>query len=53
MMVIVDAPHFYAAIIFEGDTVVEAAPILKWTVGKKMDYLRTYFKSKGWKATRV
>jgi hypothetical protein len=52
-MVVVDAPHFYAAIIFEGVTVVRAAPILAWTIGKKADYLSAYFWRKGWKATLV
>ena len=52
-MVVVDAPNFYAAIIFEGVTVVRAAPILAWTVGKKAGYLAAYFRRKGWKATLV
>ncbi len=52
-MVVVDAPHFYAAIIFEGRTVVRAAPILAWTIGKDAAYLSAYFKRKGWKATLV
>lgn len=53
MLVAVDAPHFYAGIVFENDIVIEAAPILKWTIGKHRDYLRKYFKSKKWKATIV
>lgn len=53
-MVVVDAfPDFYAAIIFEGDVVVRAAPILRWTMGKKAAYLSAYFQRKGWKATLV
>jgi hypothetical protein len=52
-MVVVDAPHFYAAIVFEGLIVVRAAPILAWTIGKKADYLSAYFQRKGWKATLV
>jgi hypothetical protein len=35
MLVAVDAPHFYAGIVLDGDTVVAAAPILKWTIGKR------------------
>lgn len=53
MLVAVDAPHFYAGIVFENDIVIKAAPILKWTIGKRRDYLRSYFKSKGWKAAVV
>lgn len=53
MMVIVDAPHFYAAIIFDGMTVVRAAPILAWTIGKEAQYLATYFARKGWKTEVV
>lgn len=49
MLVIVDAPHFYAGIVFADDVVVKAAPILKWTVGKKAAWLRDYFRKKGWK----
>lgn len=52
-MVVVDAPHFYAAIIFDGLIVVRAAPILSWTIGKKADYLSAYFQRKDWKATLV
>jgi hypothetical protein len=53
MLVAVDAPHFYAGIVIENDVVTEAAPILRWTIGKRRDYLRKYFKSRGWKATVV
>lgn len=53
MLVAVDAPHFYAGIILENDRVTDAAPILKWTLGKNREWLRAYFISKGWKATVV
>lgn len=47
----VDAPHFCAGFILKDGRVTEAAPILAWTVGRDPDYLRGYFKRKGWKAT--
>lgn len=47
----VDAPHFYAGIVFDGDVVVRAAPILKWAIGKRRDWLNNYFQQKGWKTT--
>lgn len=52
-LVAVDAPHFYAGIILKADVVTEAAPILRWTIGKGRGWLRTYFAGKGWKATVV
>jgi hypothetical protein len=32
---------------------MHAAPILKWCIGKRTDFLRDYFKGKGWKASIV
>jgi hypothetical protein len=54
MLVQVDGGHFCCGIILEDDVVVEAAPILrKWIIGKQRDWLRSYFKRKGWKAVIV
>jgi len=54
MLVAVDAPHFYAGIIInERGMCIHAAPILKWCIGKRTDFLRGYFKRKGWKAIVV
>ena len=54
MLVRVEAPHFVAGItVNERGMCMGAAPILKWCIGKKTDFLRDYFKSKGWKATLV
>jgi hypothetical protein len=50
-LVRVVAPHFVAGMLVDGDRVVRAAPILKWAIGKNRDFLRTYFRNKGWKAT--
>jgi hypothetical protein len=51
MLIAVDAPHFYAGIVLENDIAVEAAPILKWAIGKDRDFLRDYFKKRKWKVT--
>jgi hypothetical protein len=54
MLVRVEAPHFVAGIeVNERGMCMNAAPILKWCIGKKTDFLRDYFKGKGWKATIV
>jgi len=54
MLVRVDAPHFCAGIeINESGMCMNAAPILKWCIGKKTDFLRGYFNRKGWKAIVV
>lgn len=53
MLVQVRAPHFVAGLIMEGDLCREAAPILKWAVGKDRAFLSDYFKGKGWKAVIV
>lgn len=46
----VDAPHFYAGLIIdENGYVSEAAPILRWTIGKREEYLIQYFNGKKWK----
>lgn len=50
----VTAPHFCAGIVLSNSGfVTEAAPILKWTIGKSENYLADYFKRKGWKVAKV
>lgn len=44
----VTAPHFVCGIVTEGDVVVEAAPILRWSIGKTRQELRRYFARKRW-----
>lgn len=46
-------PHFCAAMVLEDETVIDAAPILKWSIGKRREWLRDYFRQKGWKAVVV
>lgn len=44
------APHFVAGLILHPETeiCIQAAPILKWAVGKHSGYLFQYFERKGW-----
>lgn len=42
------APHFVAGILVTGDRCVSAAPILKWTLGKRIWEIEAYCFSKGW-----
>lgn len=51
MLVGVDAPHFNAGIILRDGVCVDAAPILRWCVGKRRAELSAYFTRKGWAAT--
>lgn len=52
-LVQVRAPHFTAGFMTDGVKVTEAAPILKYLIGKTEDWVRQYFKKKGWKASLV
>lgn len=49
----VTAPHFCAGVIVRGGFIVEAAPILKWTIGQPYLKLGVYCKQKGWKLLEV
>lgn len=48
MIAWVRAPHFCAGLVFDAETalVTEAAPILKWAVGKSWAYCAGYFARK-------
>lgn len=52
-LVRVVAPHFVAGIWCANGKCVEAAPILSWAKGKTEDFLRDYFKKKGWAASVI
>lgn len=47
------APHFVAGLMMTGDTCTEAAPILRWAIGKSRKDLYRYFATKGWHAVQV
>jgi hypothetical protein len=44
-------PHFVAGLIMDKGVCVEAAPILRWSVGKSAEDLSQYFRRKGWHAS--
>jgi hypothetical protein len=50
-LVRVTARHFCAGLVIVNGRCVEAAPILKWAIGKDAEWLRRYLYNKGWKAT--
>lgn len=53
-LVRVVAPHFVAGLIMdEADVCSDAAPILKWAIGRERSWLRGYFKRKGWRASVI
>jgi hypothetical protein len=49
-LVQVTAPHFCAGLVLWGDHCIDAAPILRWAIGKERSYLSAYFKRKRWRA---
>lgn len=53
MLAQVTAPHFCAGIVMENDVCTDAAPILRWAVGKRHAELRQYFARKGWRVSIV
>lgn len=48
-LVYVDAPHFCAALFHVNGKIIDAAPILRWAIGKQLDWFLAYCKRKGWK----
>ena len=44
----ISSSYFCAGIIIRDSICVIAAPIVKWMVGKKRNYLRKYCLKKGW-----
>jgi hypothetical protein len=52
-MIIIDAPHFYAAVILKGDTVGKAAPIVRYMVGWSRARVIEYCKRKKYKTLLI
>jgi len=49
-VITVDSGYFCAGIIVsDNDEIIDAAPILKWAIGKDMKWLIGYCGRKGWK----
>jgi hypothetical protein len=47
-LVRVEAPHFVAGLVFQRGKCVEAAPILRWAVGKRWPWFKGYCFGKDW-----
>ena len=47
------APHFVCGITISGDQVVDAAPIMRWAVGKRARYVLNYAHRKGWDTEEI
>lgn len=45
----ISSSYFVAGIIFKNNIVIKAAPIVKWMIGKNIDYIKQYCLSKHWK----
>lgn len=52
-LVRVEAPHFVAGLVIEDGRCIEAAPILRWAIGKSESYLRSYIRRRAWRASVV
>lgn len=44
----ITTPHFVAALVASSGHIVQAAPLLHWTVGCSFDTVRDYCRSYGW-----
>ncbi|QIO34337.1 hypothetical protein [Bradyrhizobium sp. 1(2017)] len=53
MLIQITAPHFVAAYVVEDGKITEAAPILKWALGKSDNEMRGYCARKSWRACVV
>lgn len=49
----VTAPHLCAGLVTRGDAVIDAAPVLRWCLGRLRGSLRGYFRRKGWRVCAV
>jgi hypothetical protein len=48
-IIVITAPHFVAGVCLQNDTVVRAAPILKYMVGWHFTKIEEYVAKKHWK----
>jgi hypothetical protein len=54
MLIRIEAPHFVAGLVLdERGHVIEAAPILRWAMGRAWGELRSYFRRRGWPYARL
>lgn len=47
-LIIIEAPHFFAGAFVRDGKVYNAAPIIRWMIGKDMDYIKSYCDKKNW-----
>lgn len=52
-MLTIDSGYYYAGLIFEDNLCVQAAPILKWAIGKDKRFLINYFLKKKFKVVEI
>jgi len=48
-MIRITAPHFCAGAIFRHGKIVEAAPIIKWMIGRSVADMRRYCEQMAWR----
>ncbi len=48
-MIQIIAPHYTAGLMIFNGRVIEAAPIVRWMVGKSIDYVYSYCQRKGYR----
>jgi hypothetical protein len=49
----ITSSYFCAGIIVKDDIIVQAAPILSWSINKRLSNLKSYFNRKGWKYEEI
>lgn len=49
LLVHIDAPHYCAGMVARNGVVIRAADIIKWTIGKDLDFCLSYFHRKNFK----
>lgn len=49
----VDANHYVAGLVVDRGRIVQAAPILRWTVGRDMQRVQAYLTKRGYRVDLV
>lgn len=54
MLIQITMPHFCAGLIVKDGRIINAAPILKWTIGKTVTRVKLYYNKKNakWKTIK-
>ena len=53
MLIQITAPYFTAGLELKNGLVFDAAPILRWMIGKQQNEIQNYCRFKGWKFEMV